>query len=99
SQGTSTNEYGFYSLTLPKGTYNIDFRFVGFATVSETITLDKDITKNVELGFGEQMLQEVVVTGERADEALTSAEISVEKIDIAQVKKIPQLMGEADIIR
>jgi hypothetical protein len=97
--GTTSNEYGFYSLTLEKGTYTIEWTFVGFSPVSETIVLDRDITKNVELSFGQQVLNEVVITGERADEALTSVEMSVEKLDMAQVKKIPQLLGEADIIR
>jgi hypothetical protein len=99
TSGTTTNEYGFYSLSLEKGTYTIEWSFIGFETVSELITLDQNITRSVELGFGAQMLNEVEITGERADEALTSIEMSVEKLDIALVKKIPQLMGEADIIR
>ena len=99
SQGVSTNEYGFYSLTLEPGTYTIEWSFVGFNTVSETINLKSSVTRNVELSFSDQMLNEVVITGEREDEALTSVEMSVEKLDIAQVKKIPQLLGEADIIR
>lgn len=97
--GTTTNEYGFYSLTLDEGTYTIEWSFIGFQKVTEEIELTKDITKSVELGFGQQILEEVVITGEREDEALTSVEMSVEKLDMAQVKKIPQLLGEADIIR
>lgn len=98
-QGTSSNEYGFYSITLPEGTYTFEWSFVGYEPVSETITLDQNITRSVEISFGAQMLEEVVITGEREDEALTSVEMSVEKLDIKQVKKIPQLLGEADIIR
>ncbi|MEX2597695.1 MAG: TonB-dependent receptor, partial [Salibacteraceae bacterium] len=98
-KGTTTNEYGYYSLTLDPGTYTIQWSFIGFNTVSETIELTQDIKRDVELEFGEQMLQEVVITGEREDEALTSIEMSVEKLDMKQVKKIPQLLGEADIIR
>ena len=97
--GTVTNEYGFYSLSVPPGTYTIDFSFIGFETVSETIELTKNLTKNTEIGFSQTMLEEVVITGEAEDENLTSVEMSVEKLDIAQVKKIPQLLGEADIIR
>jgi len=97
--GTTTNEYGFYSLSLEPGKYTIEWSFIGFTTVSEEIDLKKNITRTVELGFGQQLLNEVVITGERQDEALTSVEMSVEKLDIQQVKKIPQLLGEADIIR
>ncbi len=97
--GTTTNEYGFYSLSLEKGTYTIEWSFIGFETVSEVITLDKNITRSVEISFGAQLLNEVEITGEREDEALTTIEMSVEKLDIAQIKKIPALLGEADIIR
>jgi hypothetical protein len=97
--GTVTNEYGFYSLSVPAGTYTIDYSFIGFETVSESIELTKNITKNAEIGFSQTMLEEVVITGEAEDENITSVEMSVEKLDIAQVKKIPQLLGEADIIR
>lgn len=97
--GTVTNEYGFYSLSVPPGTYTIEYSFIGFETVSEQIELTKNITKNAEIGFSQTMLDEVVVTGEKEDENITSVEMSVEKLDIAQVKKIPQLLGEADIIR
>jgi hypothetical protein len=97
--GTVTNEYGFYSLSVDPGTYTVEWSFIGFETVSETIQLTSNLTRNTEIGFSQAMLEEVVVTGEREDEALTSVEMSVEKLDIAQVKKIPQLLGEADIIR
>ena len=99
AQGTSSNEYGFYSLTLTPGTYTIEWSFIGYTTVSEQIELTNNTTRNVELSFGQQLLNEVVITGEREDEALTSVEMSVEKLDMQQVKKIPQLLGEADIIR
>ncbi|MBT3647653.1 MAG: TonB-dependent receptor [Flavobacteriales bacterium] len=97
--GTSSNEFGFYSISLPPGTYTIEWSFVGFNTVSEQIELTQNITKNVALGFGETILDEVVITGERADVNVTSVEMSVEKMDIQLVKKMPSLMGEADIIR
>lgn len=97
--GTVSNEYGFYSLSVPAGTYTVEYSFIGFETVSEVMDLEENTTKNVELGFSQTMLDEVVVTGEREDENLTSVEMSVAKIDIAQIKKIPQLLGEADIIR
>ena len=99
ASGTVTNEYGFYSLSVPKGTYTVEFSFIGFETVTETIDLTSNVTRNAEIGFAADLLEEVVVTAGKEDEALTTAEISVEKLDIAQVKKIPQLLGEADIIR
>jgi len=97
--GTTTNEYGFYSISLYPGTYTIEWSFVGYESRTETINLQSDITRNVEIGFSQNLLNEVVITEERQDENITSIEMSVEKMDIAQVKKIPQLLGETDIIR
>lgn len=99
SIGTTTNEYGFYSLSLEPGTYTIEWSFIGFEAVTEKIDLTSDQTRNVEIGFGETMLQEFEVTAEKRDENVSSVEMSVEKLDIQVVKKIPQLLGEADIIR
>ncbi|GAB4375030.1 MAG: TonB-dependent receptor [Salibacteraceae bacterium] len=97
--GTSTNEYGFYSLSLEPGTYTVEWSFVGYNTVSETIDLTTNVTKNVELGYADIMLNEVVITDVKDNQNITSIEMSVEKLEMAQVKKLPQLMGEADIIR
>ena len=91
--GTVTNEYGFYSLSVPPGTYTIDYSFIGFETLSETIELTKSITKNAEIGVSQTMLDEVVITGDAEDENITSVEMSVEKLDIAQVKKNPTAAG------
>lgn len=97
--GTTTNEYGFYSISLAPGTYTVEWSFVGYETMSEKLNLQSDLTRNVEIGFSENLLNEVVITEEREDENITSIEMSVEKMDIALVKKMPQLLGEADIVR
>ena len=44
--GTMTNEYGFYSITLPKGTYTIQISYLGFKTITEKIDLNQNLTKN-----------------------------------------------------
>jgi hypothetical protein len=97
--GTVTNVYGFYSLTLPEGEYSINFSYVGYKTISEKINLKKDITRNIKLEINQEVLKEVVVTAEQNDANITSVEMSVEKIDIQTIKKIPQLLGEADVIK
>ena len=70
--GTVTNEYGFYSLSVEPGTYTVEWSYIGFESVIETIELTENITRNSELGFSETLLEEVVVTGEREDENITS---------------------------
>ena len=59
--GTMTNEYGFYSITLPKGTYEIQISYLGFETISETINLNQNISKNYRLIESAESLDEIVI--------------------------------------
>jgi hypothetical protein len=99
NSGASANEYGFYSLTLPKGPHIIAVSLIGYATYTFAIDLDNNITKNIEIGEEGKNLEEVVITGEAADKNITSVEMSVAKLDIKQINKIPALLGEVDVIR
>ncbi|MDP4271532.1 MAG: carboxypeptidase-like regulatory domain-containing protein, partial [Bacteroidota bacterium] len=65
--GVATNNYGFYSLKLPQGTYEIDFNYVGYKTVTKKVTLDVSTRMNVELTPDTRSLQEVTVTADRKD--------------------------------
>ena len=63
--GITTNEYGFYSLTLPKGEYNIVISYVGFSTLTEKIVLTQNIKKNYSLTETGQQLDEVLITTDK----------------------------------
>lgn len=97
--GTTTNVYGFYSLTLPADDYTVEFRFVGFETTVQNVSLKSNQRINVEIGEGDVKLQEVVVTGEAEDANVTSIEMSVNKVDIQTITELPSLLGENDVIR
>jgi len=98
--GVTTNEYGFFSLTLPKGTYNIEVSYIGYQTIRQTIVLEKDITQNFEISEDVASLQEVEIIGEALpEENIKSVEMSSNKVGIATIKKIPALLGEVDVIR
>ncbi len=98
--GTVSNVYGFYSLTLEQGEYNVVYSFVGFDSKIIAIDLSGNVSQNVELGTGEQVLTEVVVTAEKeADFNVTSMEMSTTDVSIETVKKMPALFGEVDIIK
>ncbi len=99
SIGVSTNEYGFYSLTLPKGEHSLVFNYLGYNPVEKNILLNDNITLNIELEEKENVLQEVEITSEAEDKNIKSIEMSVAKLDIKQVEKIPALLGEVDIVR
>jgi hypothetical protein len=97
--GTTTNVYGFYSISLPEGTYNITFNYLGYTSQKETITLSSDQKFDLEMAPDQQLLEVVEVTAEKANENVRSLDIGVEKMDAQMVKDIPQFMGEVDIIR
>ena len=97
--GAVTNVYGFYALTLPAGQYTFTFSYVGYQSVTQTIDLQDNATLNLELTSADTRLEEVVVTGEAEDEALRTVEMSTIKLKMAQIKKMPQFLGETDIIR
>ena len=98
-KGTTTNIYGFYSLSTEPGTYTIVYSFLGTQDYEQVIKLDRDITLNVELKENEVITDEVIVTGKKEDRNVDDAQTSVVELDIKTVKELPALLGEADIFR
>lgn len=97
--GTTTNQYGFYSITLPKGEYSIIINYIGFQTISQKIVLDKDIQTNFSLFETSEELQEVVVTNKNNSTNTRSPEMSVNRLSISSIKKMPVVLGEVDILK
>ena len=97
--GTTTNEYGFYSITLPKGTYKIVISYIGFTTLTETIVLDKNISKNFSLTDTFENLDEIVITKNIEKLNIKSPQMSVNRLTSTTIKQIPVVLGEADIIK
>jgi CarboxypepD_reg-like domain/TonB-dependent Receptor Plug Domain len=97
--GTSSNEYGFYSLTLGKGNYIIEFSAVGMQTKTEEIVLDKDIKLNVFLEDEIKNLEGVIVSSQSKGRSITSPQMGVEKLSVKEIKNIPVLFGERDILK
>lgn len=97
--GTSANIYGYYSITIPKGTYTLNYSFLGLETQSKVVELTANQKIDIELGQGSQELQEVVIEAEAADQNVTSTQMSSVKMDVAEIKKLPVLFGEVDILK
>jgi hypothetical protein len=98
-QGTVTNVYGFYSLTLPKGTYKIRYSYLGYVDSFVTLHITQNITKNVELKPVSKTLETAEVRSTRGGENIESTEMSSVKLDISTIQKIPALLGEVDLVR
>ncbi|MBK7311731.1 MAG: TonB-dependent receptor [Sphingobacteriaceae bacterium] len=99
TQGAIANEYGFYSLTLPKGTHTIIVSYIGYNNTTFVVALEKNTTKNIEVSGEGTQLAEIEVFGEAEDKNIKSVEMGVAKLDIKQINKIPALLGEVDIVR
>ena len=97
--GTTTNEYGFYSITIPKGTYKVQVSYLGFTALTETINLSEKITKNFNLNEETESLDEIIIEADIERINLRSPQMSVNKLTSATIKKIPVVLGEADIIK
>ncbi len=97
--GTTTNEYGFYSITIPEGMYKVQVSYLGFTTILENIALTEKITKNFKLKEEAESLDEIVIATDIEKLNVKSPQMSVNKLTSATIKQIPVVLGEADIIK
>lgn len=97
--GTTTNEYGFYSLTLPEGTYRITVSYLGFQDIVETVTLDRNLKRDFSLLEKAEELEEVVVTDDAERLDIRKPQMSVNTLAAQTIKQIPVVLGEADVIK
>ncbi len=97
--GVTTNEYGFYSITLPEGSYNVVVSYLGFQDIRETITLNSSIKKDFNLLEKAEQLEEVVVTDDSERIDIRRPQMSVNTLAVQTIKQIPVVLGEADVIK
>jgi hypothetical protein len=99
NSGTTTNEYGFYSITIPTGIYKVQVSYLGFTSIVESINLSEKITKNFKLTEETESLNEIVIEGNIEKLNVRTPQMSVNKLTAATIKQIPVVLGEADIIK
>ena len=96
--GTVSNLYGFYSLTLARDSVYLTFSYIGYNSQTIGIFLDKDVTYNVKLTESIE-LETVEIVATNATKIEEKTEMSVIDVPIAQIKKIPALLGEVDVMK
>lgn len=97
--GTVTNTYGFYSLTLPESdTVKLIVSYVGYAPEVLNISLKEDVELNIELKTS-ILLDEVTITADRMERQSESVKMSTVKLQPAQIKSVPSLLGEKDVLK
>jgi hypothetical protein len=99
SVGAASNVYGFYSISMPVGEYDFAFSFVGYETKTVTINLTSNQTVNIELTPAGQQLEGVDIVAEKENSNVTSTEMSTISVEMEDIKKLPALLGEVDVIK
>ena len=97
--GTTTNEYGFYSITIPKGTHNFEVSFIGFKTISENQIFSENTILNYKLEESIEDLDEVIIKTDSEQLNIGSPQMSVNTLKASTIKDIPVVFGEADVIK
>lgn len=97
--GAICNAYGYYSLTLPKGNYTLEISYIGYKKVSQNIGLSSNQKLDIKLNTDSETLEEVIISAERRNDNIISENVGIEKIEIKEIKKIPVLFGEQDVIK
>lgn len=97
--GVLTNDYGFYSLTLPKGSYSLVVRYPGYQVITLKVVLDKNQVININLENALSELKEIEITATKENDNVTKSQMGMEKLDIQEVNKLPVLFGEKDILK
>lgn len=97
-KGVATNLYGFYSLTLPAGSYTLIYRLTGYKTVEVPVQLTSNVVKNIELAEMSFETTEIVIVGDKKQNT-QSTDIGKIALEVDDIKKLPVLFGEVDILK
>ena len=98
SSGNVTNTYGFYSLTLEADSVFLNYSYIGFKSKALNFVLNKDTTINILLQ-SEASIDEIEVVADRLESIEESSQMSIIDVPIKQIKKVPALLGEVDVLK
>lgn len=99
AKGILSNQFGFYSLTLEPGSYLLTFSHVSYQVQSVSISIKNNETQNIEMVPRSSAIQEVVVFSKKRDGNITAAQLGKIDLSVNQIKSLPVLMGEVDILK
>jgi hypothetical protein len=97
--GTVSNEYGFYSITLPRGQHTLEVSSLGMQSKKVEVTLVKNTVLNIIVEDESQNLSEVTIKSTASGRSISGTQMGVEKLSTAEIKNIPVLMGERDLLK
>lgn len=97
--GTNTNAYGFFSLSLPPGSYTLNISYVGYETAIQEIELNENKQQDFELQAHSVMTEEVIVSDTRKDDNVKGTEMGTVTLSVEKIKKLPVVFGETDVLK
>ncbi len=97
--GAVTNVYGFYSITLTPGTYQIEYRYIGYQSVTRNLDLSTSQRVDIELDSESKLLQEIVITDEIVDLNVTGVQMGTNSMTMQTIASIPPFLGEVDVLK
>jgi outer membrane receptor protein involved in Fe transport len=97
--GVNSNQYGFYSISLPPGTYHISCSFVGYTPQQLEVVLDSSRRQDILLMPRTELMNNVTVVGRKKEDNLKTAQMGKIDLDMNTVKTLPVLLGETDILK
>ncbi len=97
--GTQTNEYGYFTINIPKGKYVVIFSNQGYTTIERSFDINAAKQVNINMNTLGMVAQEVVISSERNDRNVKSTEMSKFEISGQKVKELPVVLGEADVLK
>ena len=99
SKGVSTNVYGYYSISLNTGQYDVKYSYVGYSSVVKNVQFSEPIRLNIELSESQDVLDEVVVEAKESDENTKGTQMGKIDLSMDKIKTIPAFMGEVDVLK
>lgn len=96
--GTSTNAYGFYSYKLSPGEYNLSVSYIGYRSINQKISINSDLRLDLNM-VPENVLEEIVISSEKRNDNIVNAQMGVAKINLSEIRNVPVLFGERDVLK
>src|SRR5690606_1131955 len=96
---TITKDNGIYSISHPEGTYTLEVSYIGYAVFSESILVNANTRKNVSIEFTGVAIEGIEITGNNRAVNIRKPEMSVNKLTVEEIKKMPVVLGEVDILK
>lgn len=99
NKGVTTNSYGYFMFNVPAGTYEISFSFIGYETLIKKVRVEKNLNNITQLTPALEVLDEVIIAKNKQQVTIEGTEMSTNTLQGATIKKIPAVLGEADVIK